>query len=168
MSRTMLRSSILLTCIAALMGIISCTGSARAKTETPTADAAVRATLNRFFEAALRRDWDATMPLLSVDFVMFTDGAQIFGRDEYLRLLKSDDILVSKYELRDVRSGVSASGDLAWMTYKGYFEQSLHGVPGRVETAETLLFRNENGVWRMFRAHASVRDLDAKQAASKH
>ena len=75
--------------------------------------------------------------------------------------------MLSKYELRDVSTGVSASGDLAWMTFKGYFEQTMQGIPGRVETAETLQFRNENGNWRMFRAHASVRDPDAKQAASK-
>lgn len=163
MSRTILRCGAFLTFLAAVTGTVSCTASARAKTETPPSTAAVRATLDKFFEDALRRDWDATLRLMSDDFMMFTDGAQAFDKAEYARLLKADDIQMSKYELRDVSSGVSASGDMAWMTYKGYFEQTMHGTPGRVETTETLLFRNEGGAWRMFRAHASVRDLDAKE-----
>ena len=163
------RLGALLTLVAAFTSAVACNSPARAKTETSAAPAAaVRASLDKFFDAATRGDWESTGDLMSADFLMYTDGVQAYGKDEYLRQLKADDLKLDKYQLRDITTGVAGSGDIAWMTYKGYFESTPHGKSSRMETAETLLFRNENGQWRMFRAHASVRDLNAQApAASK-
>jgi ketosteroid isomerase-like protein len=151
------RLGALLTIVVVLTCAAGCTSRAGAKTD-PQATA-VRASLDKFFDAATRGDWESTADLMSADFLMYTDGVQVFDKGEYLRQLRADDLKLDRYQLRDVTTGVAGSGDMAWMTYKGYFESTTHGKPSRMETAETLLFRNESGKWRMFRAHASVRDL---------
>lgn len=145
-------------CAVCLAGGVFVSGMARGP-EGTDARAEIREALDAFFEASKHQDWDGAALVMSDDFLMFTDGAQVFPKDEYVRLLKADDLVMGRYELRDLEIGSSAAGDLGWVTYRGYFESTSHGVPSRVETAELLLFRNEGGDWRMFRAQASIRDL---------
>jgi ketosteroid isomerase-like protein len=116
--------------------------------------AAVKASLDRFFDAAGRQDWRAAAGEMTEDFEIFTDGAKPYGKREYVALLEKDNIQMGPYELRDLRIGVS--GELAWMSYRGRFEPPAGGTGGRTDTAETLLFRRVDGVWRMFRAQAAV------------
>lgn len=136
----------------------SCGETARATTQPP--ETSVRAALDQFFEVSKEQDWDEAGKLMSDDFLMLGDGAQVYDKAQYVKLLKEDNLLLLKHELQNFKIGVSKSQDLAWMTYKGYFESQTHGKFGRVNTVETLLFRNENGKWLMFRAHASIQELD--------
>ena len=151
------RTAILLASFLAALCCTSCTQSVAVPQNTD-AGAGVRQALDRFFAASLKQDWDAAADVMSDDFVIFTDGAKPYGKADYVKLLKADNLRLGRYELRDLKSG--ASGNLGWMTYHGYFESTSHGVFSRVVTLETLLFRNESGKWRMFRAQATIRDLD--------
>ncbi len=151
------RTLILLASLFAALCCTSCTQSVAAPQSSEDA-AGVRQALDRFFAASIKQDWDAAAEVMSDDFVIFTDGAKPYNKADYVKLLKADNLRLGRYELRDLKSG--ASGNLGWMAYHGYFESTSHGVFSRVETLETLLFRRESGKWRMFRAQATIRDLD--------
>jgi ketosteroid isomerase-like protein len=119
----------------------------------------VRAVMTRFFENAKRQDWDAVGELMAPEFEIYTDHAESYGKEAYVKLLKADNLLVTRMELHDDRVVVSGDGTLAWMTYKGYFENIEQGKLTKVETAETMLFRRAAGKWLISRGHASIRDL---------
>jgi ketosteroid isomerase-like protein len=154
------KESLVLACLLVFFSCLSCTNLIRLS-EDAVNEAGVRRTLDLFFTAALKQDWEAAGNVMSEDFVIFTDGAKSYRKDEYVKLLKADNLLLKRYELRDLKLGTS--GELAWVTYRGYFESTSHGMFSRVETLETLLFRSEAGKWRMFRAQATIRDLDKEK-----
>jgi ketosteroid isomerase-like protein len=123
----------------------------------------VRDVMNQFFENAKRQDWDAVGGLMAPEFEIYPDQAESYGKDAYVKLLKADNLLVKRMELHDDRVTVSGDGTLAWMTYKGYFENIEQGKLTKVETAETMLFRHDpGGKWLLARGHASIRDLTGK------
>lgn len=129
-------------------------------------EAAVRAVIDAFFAAAQRRDWDTAADLMSDDFEIYTDGAAVFDKAQYHRLLSEDDLEVREMELRDVEVRVSPDGAMAWATYRGTFRGTSQGAAHDAETAETLIFARERGHWKIVRAHASVKLADAARAAN--
>jgi uncharacterized protein (TIGR02246 family) len=122
-----------------------------------TADSEVRAVIDEFYAAAQRRDWDAAAALLAPEFEILTDGAETFRKEAYVTLLKSDDLVVERMALRDVKVRVSRDRELAWSTFRGSFAMTSHGGRHDVETAETLLFRRAGDRWLIAGAHASVK-----------
>lgn len=149
----------------ASLTLCSCQQSAGAcpKSVYPAAESArVREALDNFFRAAQRRDWDAAAELMSSDFEIYTDDAQGYPKAEYVRVLKQDDLVVEHMELKDVDIRVSGDGQMAWAKYRGLFRCTSQGKPADVETAETLIFTNERGAWKMARAHASIKPLDTR------
>lgn len=154
----------LLATLCAALALCSCQSDVGAcpKPADTTAEAArVRKVMDDFFSAAKKRDWDAAGALMSSDFELYTDDAQGVGKDEYVRALKQDDLVVEHMELKEVDIRVSGDGQMAWAKYRGLYRHSSHGVPADVETVETLIFTNERGAWKMARAHASIKSLDA-------
>lgn len=154
----------LLALLCGALALCSCQPSAGAcpKTVDTAAEAVrVRQSLDGFFSAAKKRDWDAAAALMSSDFELYTDGAQGVGKEEYLSVLKQDDLVVEHMELKDVDIRVSGDGQMAWAKYRGLFRSTSQGKPADAETAETLIFTNEGGAWKMTRGHASVKALDA-------
>jgi ketosteroid isomerase-like protein len=124
----------------------------------PTNDQrAVQAVIEDFFALAQRRDWDGVADLLAEDFEIYTDGAVGFDKPNYSQLLKDDDLIVERMELRDMTVRVSADGSMAWGKYRGSFVTSSHAGRQAVETAETLILHRESGAWRIARAHASIK-----------
>lgn len=137
-------------------------GGGAAATTTPAAEAArVRAAIDQFYAAAQRRDWDAAGEMMSAEFELYTDEAAGFDKPTYVRLLKEDDLVVEHMELKDVEVQVSPDGRMAWGKFRGRFRHTSHGQPSEVETAETLIFRNEGGRWKIAHAHASVKPVGA-------
>ena len=138
----------------------------RGSTPVPSVDLAaekarVNEVLNQFFELARKRDWDATGELMSEDFEVYTDGAVVLGKKDYVELMKKDDLEVKDMELKDRTVQVSGDGRMAWMTYRGYFNCVTHGKPHVVETAETLIFRKDDEQrWKIVRSHASVKAVE--------
>jgi len=124
--------------------------------------AQVRAVMNQFFDSAKKQDWDAVGALMAPEFEMYTDQAETYNKASYIKLLKDDNLKVVKMELHDERVTVSEDGALAWMTYKGYFENMEHGKLNKVETVETMLFRRIGKRWLLARGHASIRELNSK------
>src|SRR4051794_9885205 len=67
----------------------------------------VKAVIDTFFVAARRHDWDATGQLMAPNFRIWVDGDESMDRDEYLVLLKEDDLEVIDMKLDDLEIGVS-------------------------------------------------------------
>lgn len=151
--------------LCAALTLCSCQPSAAAcpkPVDTAAEAVRVRAALDRFFDASKKRDWDATGELMSADFELYTDQAQGVGKEEYLSVLKQDDLVVEHMELKDVDIRVSGDGQMAWAKYRGLFRSTSQGKPADVETAETLIFTNDRGAWKMTRGHASIKALEAR------
>jgi ketosteroid isomerase-like protein len=151
--------------LCAALALCSCRSSAGAcpkPVDTAAEAARVREAIDGFFSAAKKRDWDAAAALMSSDFELYTDEAQAVGKDEYVRVLKQDDLVVEHMELKDVDIRVSGDGQMAWAKYRGLYRSTSQGKPADVETAETLIFTNERGTWKMARAHVSIKALDAR------
>ncbi|BDC50510.1 hypothetical protein F183_A28260 [Bryobacterales bacterium F-183] len=142
---------------AALCALSGC-DTARGK-DTPSSETAVRAVMDQFFTLSKVQDWDGVGALMSKDFEIYTDNAESYGKDAYVKLLKADNLSLTAMSLRDERVAVSGDGSMAWMTYKGHFETTVRGKPSVAETAETIVFRKEGGQWYLCRAHASVREV---------
>jgi ketosteroid isomerase-like protein len=147
-------------CLAAVAGTSCSQMAARGSHQNPTREAAVRHVMDVFFAESLRQDWDAVGRVMTDDFEIFTDDAIRYRKQEYVDLLKADDLRLGRYRLDDLHIGVAASDDYAWMTYRGYFESTSHGKFSRVATLETLMFRKDSGEWKLFRAQATISDLD--------
>lgn len=123
----------------------------------PAAERDVRAVIDRFYAAAQRRDWDATGELMSPDFEISSDGAEVFARDAYVALMKTDDLVVERIALRNLTVRVSPDERMAWATFRGAFAMTSHGARHDVETAETLVLSRPADRWLIVRAHASVK-----------
>jgi ketosteroid isomerase-like protein len=158
------RSISLLVILCAALALCSCQSNAGAcpkPIDTAAEASRVREAIDDFFNAAKKRDWDTAAALMSSDFELYTDQAQGVGKDEYVRVLKQDDLVVEHMELKDMDIRVSGDGQMAWATYRGLFRSTSQGKPADAETAETVIFTNERGAWKMARAHASVKALEA-------
>jgi ketosteroid isomerase-like protein len=156
----------LLAMLCAALALCSCQQSAGAcpkPADTAAEAARVRGVIDDFFSAAKKRDWDAAGALMSPDFELYSDEAQSVNKDEYVRALKQDDLVVEHMELKDVDIRVSGDGQMAWAKYRGVYRNTSHGTPADVETVETLIFTNERGTWKMARAHASIKALDERR-----
>ena len=161
MRRRVLLARLLLLCAAAghaacQAGAPACPASVDVAAET----ARVRGVIDEFYRSAQRQDWDAAGELMSAEFEFYTDDATSFDKESYVRVLKQDDLAVEHMELKDMDIQVSGDGRMAWGKFRGQFRSTSHGKPSHVETAETLIFKNEGGAWKIVRAHASVRMLD--------
>jgi ketosteroid isomerase-like protein len=117
----------------------------------------VRHTIDTFFDAATKQDWDRAASVFASDFEIYTDGADAFDRAAYLKLLKEDDIKTLQMQLRDLDIHVSGDGSMAWAKYRGSFVQAVRGVTSATETAETLIFERRGSEWKIVRAHASIK-----------
>jgi ketosteroid isomerase-like protein len=117
----------------------------------------VKLALDNFFAAAGKQDWDKVGGMLTEDFEVFTDDATILNKSEYVKVLKQDNLLVTQMQLKDLRIEVSEQGQMAWCRYRGLFHMSAGPQSSLVETAETVVFRNENNSWRLVQAHASIK-----------
>jgi cytochrome c peroxidase len=122
-----------------------------------TAEAQVRDVIDQFYAAAQRRDWDSAGALMTPDFEINTDGAESYGKEPYIALLKEDDLVVERMALRNLTVEVSPDSRMAWATFHGYFEMTQHGARHDVQTAETLILSRRGGRWGIVRAHASVK-----------
>jgi ketosteroid isomerase-like protein len=145
-------------CATALAVIAALFLSSRTAARDPgLSRAEVRKTIDTFFEAATKQDWDRAAAVFASDFEIYTDGADAFDRTAYLNLLKEDDIRTLKMQLRDLDIHVSADGSMAWAKYRGNFVQAVRGVTSATETAETLVFERRASEWKIVRAHASIK-----------
>lgn len=150
---------VMLLCLCACV-LAGCATRGSARTSLPdlaAEKARVNEVLDQFFDLARKRDWDGTGKLMSEDFEVYTDGAAVFGKKDYVELMKQDDLEVKDMELKDREVQVSGDGRMAWMRYRGYFNCVTHGKPHVVETAETLVFRKEGQEWKIVQSHASVK-----------
>jgi ketosteroid isomerase-like protein len=117
----------------------------------------VKVALDNFFAAAEKHDWDRVGGMLTEDFEMFTDEATILNKYEYIKVMKQDNLRVAQMQLKDLRIQVSEQGQMAWCRYHGFFHMYAGPQSSFVETAETLVFRNENNAWKLVQAHASIK-----------
>jgi ketosteroid isomerase-like protein len=117
----------------------------------------VKLALDNFFAAAGKQDWDRVGGMLTEDFEVFTDEASILNKDEYIKVLKQDNLRVVQMQLKDLRIEVSGQGQMAWCRYHGFFHISAEPQSSLVETAETVVFRNENSGWKLVQAHVSMK-----------
>src|SRR4051812_26928238 len=117
------------------LGMGGTCASRRATAADPAAEAArVRMVVDQFFSAAQKHDWDAAAELMSADFELYTDGAAAFNKQDYVKVLKEDDLQMASMELRDVEIRVASDGEMAWGKYRGLFKSSSRGQSGTMET----------------------------------
>jgi ketosteroid isomerase-like protein len=145
-----------------LLSIFGLAGAPATDTPATTADksAEVRKVIDQFFSAAKKRDWDAAAEFMAKDFELYTDGASVFDKDAYLKVLKDDNMEVTDVELRDLQIRVSSDGQMAWARYRGLFKSKSNNQSSTIETAETLIFKREGEQWKMTRAQASLKPLN--------
>ena len=135
-------------------------GTAGTPSLTPHAETIqVKKVLDQFFDAAKKRDWDAAAEFMATDFELYTDGASTFNKQDYVKVLKQDDMELTHMELRDLETRVSSDGQMAWTKYRGLFKSISNKQQSNVETAETLIFKREAGQWKITRAHVSSKVL---------
>jgi ketosteroid isomerase-like protein len=128
--------------------------------EDPAAETVlVKKALDQFFSAAKKRDWDAAAEFMATDFELYTDGALVFKKQDYVKVLKEDDMELLHMELRDMEVRVSSDGQMAWSKYRGLFKSTSRNQQSNVETAETLIFKREGGQWKITRGHVSSKVL---------
>ena len=154
-------ASLIVLCFAG--GLAGCTSEATSPSTVGADDEArVGALIDRFFGLAEKQDWDSVGELLSEDFEIYFDEASAFSKTAYLDLLKGEDLEVLSWRLEGLEIRVAAGRGMAWSKYRGFFD---HGEGHRVETVETLVFRNRGEGWKITHAHASVKSLDASAEA---
>ena len=139
-----------ITMILLLLGISNDTGLHGAADEKSK----VKLALDNFFAAAVKQDWDKVGGMFAEDFEIFTDEVEILNKYEYIKVLKQQNLLVTQTQLKDLRIEVSEQGQMAWCRYHGFFHVA-GPQSSLVETAETVVFRNENGAWKLVQAHVS-------------
>lgn len=145
----------------ALASFGGCTAPPREAAAAPDAAAEVRRAIDAFYDAARRSDWDAAGDLMAQDFEVYSDGPESYDKAGYVQALKTEDLRLDSMELRDLRIQVARGGDMAWASWRGWFRTVTAGVPSEAETAETQVFRNQDGRWLLVRAHASIKALPA-------
>jgi hypothetical protein len=146
--RTLLVGAVAAGSAGALFPIVA--GASAAATE-------VKMAIDRFFEAARRRDWDAAGSVLSRDFHVWfgVDGA--LDRAAYVDLLKEDDLNVVDLSLQDLEIGVSTDGSLAWARYHATVDAISKGQRSISRTAETIVFeRQHEAGWLMRHIQVSL------------
>jgi ketosteroid isomerase-like protein len=117
----------------------------------------VKSALDNFFAAAEKQDWDKVGEMLTEDFEMFSDEAMILNKYEYIKAMKQENLRLTQMKLTDLRIEVSRQGKMAWCRYHGLFHIFTGSESSFVETAETVVFRNENSGWKLVQAHASIK-----------
>jgi ketosteroid isomerase-like protein len=120
----------------------------------------IRKVVDGFFGAAKKSDWDAVGGFMATDFEIYTDGASGLGKQDYIKVLKADDLRLTSAELRDMEVRVSGDGQMAWSKYRGLLKVTSHNQQSTLETAETLIFKREGEQWKITRAHVSVKPLN--------
>jgi ketosteroid isomerase-like protein len=124
-----------------------------------TEEADVRRALDDFFTAAERKDWRHIDGLLSRDFSFFSDDLMKLGRAEFLKAMEDDAMEIAKLELQDVSVELSDDAAMAFVKYGVALESSIHGEPYNMLSVETVVYRKEEGRWKMLHNHASIRKL---------
>lgn len=141
----------------ALLCVLGTAGAPSLNTHAETIQ--VKKVLDQFFDAAKKRDWDAAAEFMATDFELYTDGASWFSKQDYVKVLKQDDMELTHMELKDMETRVSSDGQMAWTKYRGLFKSVSNNQQSNVETAETLIFKREGGHWKITRAHVSSKVL---------
>ncbi|MEO0975483.1 MAG: nuclear transport factor 2 family protein, partial [Pseudomonadota bacterium] len=100
------------------------------------------------------------------DFVIYVDGGESFGKEEYVTLLKSDDIVVESLTLHNVQISVSADRSMAWSRYQAEVVSHSQGARHDVSTLETLVFQREGNQWLIRHAHVALAPLTAATASA--
>jgi ketosteroid isomerase-like protein len=125
----------------------------------------VKLALDNFFAAAGKQDWDKVGRMLTEDFEVFTDEVTILNKYEYIKVLKQENLRVTQMQLKDLRIEVSEQGQMAWCRYHGFFHIFAGSESSFVETAETVVFRNENSGWKLVQSHASIKQRPWRDGA---
>lgn len=120
----------------------------------------VRKVVDEFFGAAKKSDWDTVGGFMATDFEIYTDGASGLGKQDYVKVLKADDLRLTSVELRDMEVRVSGDGQMAWSKYRGLLKVTSRNQQSALETAETLIFKREGKEWKITRAHVSIKPLN--------
>ena len=147
---------LVLLCVFGMTGTLS-TSPRAAIVDQAAETAQVRKVLDQFFSAAKKRDWDAAAEFMSADFELYTDGASVFNKQAYVKVLKDDNMELADIELREMEIRVSGDGKMAWCKYRGIFKGTSQNQPVTFETAETLIFKREGEPWKLTRAHVSLK-----------
>lgn len=120
----------------------------------------VRETLDRFFRAADKKDWQAVEEILAPDFEeYYSDDLLIYKRDDFIKTMDGDNMIINKMELKDVKVNVSPDGQMAWVKYQVLLESSLRGKIHNIHSLETAVFKKEGAKWKMVHAQASLKEL---------
>ena len=125
-------------------------------TANAASEAGVKSVIDAFFTAARRHDWDATGRMMATNFRIWVDGDESMDRNEYLVLLKEDDLEVVDLKLDDLEIGVSKDGSMAWTRYRATVDAITKEKRSSVRTAETILFDRLNDQWMMRHIHVSL------------
>lgn len=132
----------------------------KASPPDPEAEArSVRRALDDFFTAADRKDWRAIDGLLASDFEFYSDGLMKLDRTQFLDAMREDEMEIAKLELKDVSVLLSEDAAMAFVRYGVDLESSIHGAPYNMRSIETVVYRKEEGRWKMLHNHASIRKL---------
>lgn len=155
------------------VGLVGCAGQGTdqsgAAEVSPAVDlvaeeAAVRGVIDDFYAAAKQKDWGKVSEVMSDDFRLFADGAEVYEKAPYLEILEQEDLGVLEMALNNLEIHVASDGKTAWSTFNGHFK---HSEELEVETAETLVFEKRAGEWKMVHAHAAVKMLGAEGPAEE-
>ncbi len=133
-------------------------------TSSSAAQQEVRGVIDAFYAAADKRDWEATGDLMADDFVIYIDGGESFGKEAYVTILKSDDIVVESLKLHNMQISVSADRSMAWSRYQAEVVSHSQGERHDVSTLETLVFQREGDRWLIRHAHVALAPLAAASA----
>jgi ketosteroid isomerase-like protein len=131
-----------------------------AKVDLAAEERKVKETLEKFFRVTDAKDWQAVEDILAADFEeYYSDELSIYKRDDFVKTMRDDNMVIKKMELKDVKVSVSPDGQMAWVKYQVLLESSLQGKTHNIHSLETVIFRKEGDKWRMTHGQASLKEL---------
>lgn len=144
------------------LAVLMTAGLAAAHSPSPPAaistliDPAPEAVLEAFHAAVVRGDAAAAADALDETLLVFEEGWVDAGKAAFVRDHLPEDIayLKTMTETQVSRTG-GVSGDLAWIATQGRMQGVHDGKPVDRDTAETVILKRTNGVWKIVQIHWS-------------
>lgn len=141
--------------------LVGCTGasqsavSAQDVPDTVVDSAAIRATLDGWYDAMYKLDTAGVLAPLTPQFLLLENTLPLSGAELVARLKKGGTETKWLAEFSDLRTRIL--GDVAWTTLKNH-ETSLgkDGQQCQADFLETIVFVRDGGRWLIDRYHAAA------------
>ena len=115
----------------------------------------IKDSLTDFYDAFNNKKSKVIEDCLSDDFSYFTDNCHVQNKSDFISFIQSNDWQGESFQLEELKIRRSESDDYAFATYRTKFEGISGGTKIRFQAIETVIFRVEQGEWKILHLHAT-------------